>query len=263
MKALIKAADEIVIRELFEPTEDGLRLKYLLGVPKPGGQNLVDTLAQRWVSRVRDVADTASEAVASVLQDGPDMSQDNASAIRELIEDEAEESDGLAELVTSYWRNFRDRSDIMCRAASAGPRRVGRPRGKFETSASEREQFIKEVKRFTGNLREDFGKLVTPLVNGMRIAGPFFAATGGVALSLVRHGWFRPLRRNGERLHEDYTGALRTRGLRIDRRECEDTRSAANPLHQVLEAAATTGRNVKKLAIAFTIWMRWPARRGR
>ena len=36
MKALDEASDEVIIRELFEPTEDGLRLKYLLGSPQEG-----------------------------------------------------------------------------------------------------------------------------------------------------------------------------------------------------------------------------------
>ena len=251
MKALDQASDEIVIRELFEPTEDGLRLKYLLGVPKQGGQNPVDALAQRWVSLVRQVADTASKAVASILQDGADASQDSASAIRELIEDEAEESDGLAEIVTLMLEELRDRSDIdvpgsIRRTATGWP-----VAWKFEASASEREQFIKEVKRFTGNLREEFGKLLTPLVNGVRIAGPFFAATGGrrpvVLCDTVGFGHYAG---TASDLHEEYT-ALCERADCILIVESAKTSFSSNSLHQVLEAAATTG-HVKKLAIAFT-----------
>src|SRR5262249_14807479 len=99
MKALGQAGDDIIIRELFAPTEDGLRFKYLLGVPKLGGDNQVDRLAQQWVARVRQIAAAATAAVAAVLQDSADASQDSVAAIRELIEDEAEESEELAELV--------------------------------------------------------------------------------------------------------------------------------------------------------------------
>ena len=112
MKALGQASDDVIIRELFEPTEDGLRLKYLLGVPKLGGQNPVDQLANQWLSRVRQVTQAASAAVASVLQDGQDATQDNASAMRERIEDEAEESEGLAEIVSLMIEELRDRSEF-------------------------------------------------------------------------------------------------------------------------------------------------------
>ncbi len=251
MKALDQASDDIIIRELFEPTEDGLRLKYLSGVPKLGGQNSVDQLAQQWLTRVRQIAEAASVAVASVLQDGLDASQDNASAMRELIEDEAEESEGLAELVGLMIEELRDRSEIevpgnISRTATGWP-----SAWKFEASASEREQFIKEIKRFTGNTREEFGKLLTPLVNGVRVAGPFFASTGGrrplVLCDTVGFGHHAD---TASDLHEAYT-ALCDRADCILIVESAKTSFSSNSLHQVLEAAATTG-HVKKLAFAFT-----------
>lgn len=250
MKALDQASDAIIIRELFEPTEDGLRLKYLLGVPKLGAQNSVDKLAQQWLSRVRQVAEAASAAVASVLQDGLDASQDNASAMRELIEDEAEESEGLAEIVSLMIEELRDRSEIevpgnISRTATGWP-----TAWKFEASASEREQFIKEVKRFTGNAREEFGKLLTPLVNGVRAAGPFFTGTGRRPLVVCDTVGFGHHADTASDLHEAYT-ALCDRADCILIVESAKTSFSSNSLHQVLEAAATTG-HVKKLAVAFT-----------
>ena len=76
------------------------------GVPKPGGDSPVDQLAQRWVAAVREVGKAASAAVASVIGDEQAKASENASAIRELIEDEAEESDGLAKLVTEMAHDF-------------------------------------------------------------------------------------------------------------------------------------------------------------
>jgi hypothetical protein len=251
MKALDEATGDVIIRELFEPTEDGLRLKYLLGVPKLGGQSQIDELARQWVSRVRDIAETASKAVDSVLQHGVAASQDSASAIRELIEDEAEESLGLTELVTLVLEELRERSDIEVRGNISRTATGWPVAWKFEAAASERAQFIKEVKRFTGNVREDFGKLLTPLVNGVRIAGPFFAATSGrrpvVLCDTVGFGHYAG---TASDLHEEYT-ALCERADCVLIVESAKTSFSSNSLHQVLEAAATTG-HVKKLAIAFT-----------
>lgn len=251
MKALDDATDDTIIRELFEPTQGGLRLKYLLGVPKPGGQNQVDRLAQEWVSRVRQIAKAAAEKVAAVLQDELRTAPDPVSAMREVVEDEAEESEASAELVSLILEELRARSDIsvpgiITRTATHWP-----TAWKFEATAAERERFIKEVKRFTGNAHEEFGKLLTPLANGARIAGPFFGASGDrrpvILCDTVGLGHYAD---TASDLHEDYT-ALCERADCILVVESAKTAFSSNSLHQVLEAAATTG-HVKKLAIAFT-----------
>lgn len=251
MKTLDQTSDEFIIRELFEPTEGGLRLKYLLGVPRLGGQNSVDQLAQQWLALVKQVAEAAAAAVASVPQNHADASQENAAAIRERIEDEAEESEGLAEIVGLIIEELRDRSKIevpgnISRTATGWPTTWS-----FEASASERGQFIKEVKRFTGNTREDFGQLLTPLANGVRVAGPFFSGPGGrrplVLCDTVGFGHHAD---TASDLHEDFT-ALCDRADCILVVESAKTSFSSHSLHQVLEAVATTG-HIKKLTVSFT-----------
>jgi hypothetical protein len=251
MKALDQASDETVIRELFEPTEDGLRLKYLLGVPKPGGDGAVDRLADQWVATVRQIAQSASVAVNSVLDDQQGSTRESPGAIRELMEDEAEESEGLSRIVTEILEELRERSEIeapgtITRTATGWP-----VTWNFDALAPERERFINEVKRFTGNQREDFGKLLTPLANGLRVAGPFFTGTNGrrpiVLCDTVGFGHYT---NTASDLHEAYTELC-------DRVDCillvesAKTSFSSNSLHQALEATVTTG-HVKKLAIAFT-----------
>jgi hypothetical protein len=43
----------------------------------------------------------------------------------------------------------------------------------------DRKSFIKTVTRFSGNHARDFGRLLTPLVNGVRVAGPFIPIWNG------------------------------------------------------------------------------------
>ena len=211
----------------------------------------MDRLAEQWVAAVKQVADTASTAVASILDDEQGDTRENTGAIRELIEDEAEESEGLATIVSEMIEELRDRSEIevpgiITRTATGWPIAWN-----FEAFASERERFIKEVKRFTGNQREEFGKLLTPLVNGVRVAGPFFSGTNGrrplVLCDTVGFGHYA---NTASDLHEAYTELC-------DRVDCilvvesAKTSFSSNSLHQVLEATVTTG-HVKKLAVAFT-----------
>jgi hypothetical protein len=251
MKALDQTSDEFIIRELFEPTEGGLRLKYLLGVPKLGGQNSVDQLAEQWLALVKQVAEAAATAVASVPQNHADASQESAAAIRERIEDEAEESEALAEIVSLIIEELRDRSNIevpgnINRTATDWPTAWS-----FDASASERGRFIKEVKRFTGNTREDFGTLLTPLANGVRVAGPFFSGPGGRRpLILCDTVGFGHHADTASDLHEDFT-ALCDRADCILVVESAKTSFSSHSLHQVLEAVATTG-HIKKLTVAFT-----------
>lgn len=251
MRALDGADDELVIRELFEPIEDGLRLKYLLGIPKLSGDAPVDQLARRWVERARLIASAASREITSEIREGSEKVPENAGAVRERIEDEAEGSDGLAELVSEIVEELRERSEVqvpgqIARTATGWP-----ISWKFDASSIERERFIKEVKRFTGNQREDFGILLTPLVNGARIAGPFFSGTNSrrplVLNDTVGFGHYAD---TASDLNEAYAELC-------DRVDCilvvesAKTSFSSNSLHQVLEATVTTG-HVSKLAVAFT-----------
>lgn len=251
MKALDGAADEVIARELFEPTEVGLRLKYLLGIPKPSGDAPVDRLAQQWVTRARQVAKAASAAIAAVLANEPETIRESASAVREAIEDEAEESAELAAIVNEITEELRERSEVdvpgsISRTATGWPIAWN-----FETFASQRERFVKEVKRFTGNQREDFGRLLTPLVNGVRVAGPFFSGTNGRRpLVLCDTVGFDHYADAASDLNEAYAELC-------DRVDCilvvesAKTAFASNSLHQVLEATVTSG-HVNKLAVAYS-----------
>ena len=215
--------DEVILRELFEPTEDGLRLKYLLGIPKLSGEAPLDHLAQKWLARVRLIAEASSSAVASVLTDKSEKAREGAGAVRELIEDEAEESEGLADLVSEIIEELRERSEVevpgqIARSATGWPLSW-----KFQVLAAERERFITEVKRFTGNQREDFGTLLTPLVNGARVAGPFFSGTNDrrplVLCDTVGLGHYAD---TASDLNEAYAGAVRPGRLHPGNREREN-----------------------------------------
>lgn len=253
MKSLDQGTDEVILRELFEPTDDGLRLKYLLGVPKLGGAEAVDKLAQEWVGSVRKIAADASTLVHTALDETPDgLTQEARAAMRDLIEDEAEESAGMGELVSSMLEELRDRSKVPAPGSFSRTPTAWPETWTFEAGVNERERFIREAKRFTGNVREEFGNLLTPLVSGVRVAGQFYPKGDAPRLPLVlcdTVGLGHYAGTAGD-LQEAYTALF-------DRADCilvvESARTAFSSasLHQVLEAVATGG-HVKKLVVAFT-----------
>ena len=122
----------------------------------------------------------------------------------------------------------------------------------WEFSSYIREVFIKEILRFSSNHAPLFGRLLTPLVNGIRVKGPFFPA------------WDNELKQplvlvDGEGLGHtpDSSASLSTNLLRridaVDAVVLVD--NAAQPMQAApiaaLRALVRTG-NVKKLLMCFT-----------
>lgn len=171
-KVLEGAENTSILEELLMPVEDGLRLKYLLGSEK-------DALSQsvlQFVGEVRAIASSTQQQIEKELGDGPieAMRKEDQAAALDLIEAAAEESRQTDHLVNMIVEELRERSQITClgeisRTATGWPRTWT-----LELLPNERSKFINELKRFTGNTREHFGRLMTPLVSGIRVSGPFF-----------------------------------------------------------------------------------------
>lgn len=118
------------------------------------------SLTQTWVNQIRSVVDTHAQAVAVV--DSPDAP--------ELRTDAA----------FDHWAmQLRDQmlEQIRLRFAQI-------PDGQWEVDASgwptswtwsspDRADFLHRLRTFTGNEVKRFGELLTPLVNGVRVQGPF------------------------------------------------------------------------------------------
>ncbi len=139
----------------------------------------------------------------------------------------------------------------MLKAGSLKKTKQGWPIA-WEFSSPNRESFIKEILRFSSNHAPLFGRLLTPLANGIRVKGPFFPA------------WDNDLRQplvlvDGEGLGHtpDSSSSLSTNLLRridtVDAIVLVD--NAAQPMQAApvaaLRALVRTG-NVKKLLMCFT-----------
>lgn len=252
MKCLDGSGDEVILRELFEPTEEGLRLKYLLGHPKAGGESRIDNLASEWIARIRTIAAAAENSVNAVLRDAAkNTGNESKGVLREFIEDEAEDSPGMGELVSEILEELRERSKLLVqgnveRTATNWPKVWS-----FEAATNERASFIKEIKRFTGNARDEFGNLVTPLVGEVRISGPFFPTYGEkdplVLCDTVGFGHYASTAGD---LQEEYTALCENSDCILIVESAKTSFSSAS-LHQALEAATTSGYS-HKLVVAFT-----------
>ena len=132
------------------------------------------------VATVRRIAARAAEAIRGHL--GPVDTDVDQRALTELVEEEldrAVRNDAeFDELAKSLMEEIAKRFSAVENVGTLHKNRQGWPR-LWQWSCPDRSQFIRVVNRFTSNYAPLFGELLTPLVNGIRVQGPFKPAWCG------------------------------------------------------------------------------------
>jgi hypothetical protein len=101
------------------------------------------------------------------------MNPQDRSAALDLIEDQASGSDEYVELVSDVLDELRSKFDGIS-VGKFDKTTTGWPRAwTLRTPATDRDSFLEAVRYFSGISYRSWGKLLTPLVNGLRVQGPF------------------------------------------------------------------------------------------
>lgn len=188
--------DEIS-RKLLEHREQKFRLSYLLGNLSATDEDeeddeegdsldegaeeigiddgLIPELPFRlseFVAEIAEMAAVSRDELARELGVAPgDVAGEDRDAFEELLEDRLREHDGFHELVD------RIMEDVEARFAVLGDGRLEARSDDwpvaFAFDSEDRSQFIARVNRFSTNNARLFGRLLTPLVQGIRVAAPF------------------------------------------------------------------------------------------
>lgn len=124
------------------------------------------------VGRVRNLADTLGQPLLNTLGvNFADASPNDQDAALELLEAELVQSGIFSDLANDIIEEMLARVD-MVEAGRFERRKSGWPKHwTFETS--DRDDFIRQVRWFSSNYAPAFGRLLTPLVDGVRVSGPF------------------------------------------------------------------------------------------
>jgi hypothetical protein len=201
--------EDVVLRRLLEHHEQRFRLTYLLGSPatrKPAPdvtsnekEALTDDAAlgdeddedieevaevgeeershfqkrlQYFLSEALAVAQAIGPAVARSLDVDPkNLKPDDMDTFIELVEEAVAGNERARALVNEIVSEIESRFDLL-QAGEFERDRSGWPTlWYFETP--DRQAFIKTVNRFSSNYAPNFGKLLAPVVQGLRVAGPF------------------------------------------------------------------------------------------
>ena len=274
-------SDSDVLRSLLQHVDQRMRFNYVLGngpiseddldedkddldealdsseselAPEaPEGIDLEQTneLLIRCATRARELANNQGAKLKAELDPTDESDQ---RVVDELFE---EELDGLLRQDEKYHAiadELMDEIELRFSALASGSphkTRQGWPVS-WEFSSADRNTFIKEMLRFSSNHAPLFGALLTPLVNGIRVKGPFFPAWAGDSRQPV-------VIVDGEGLGHtpDSSSSLSTSLLRridiVDAVILVD--NAAQPMQAApvaaLRSLIRTG-NIKKLLMCFT-----------
>lgn len=276
------SADEKIIEELLNHDDQKFRLSYVLGswqkAKSPVSEDdwsfdgddadeigsavssedeLSDeerrgnqTALERYLDRVKALAGKVSIAISDDLgEDIQNLRGSDRDAAEDLFEEYVQHEPQFAEIVHDLLDGIRSRFDLI-EAGDLRRRRSGWPE-LWTYTTQDRSDFIRHVRWFSSNYAPQFGRLLTPLVDGVRVRGPLFPGFDDIQPRLVLL--------DGQGLgHTPESSSSVTTHIT---RRYQDVNvillidSAQNPMQAaplaVLRSVASSGHN-GKLAIAFT-----------
>lgn len=214
--------DKQIARCLLEHTQQRFRLSYTLGkvlVPTTddedededadGGETSEDAATETshvvtenerqqnserivdWIERCKAIA----AAVCADLEDETgdsmeDLALNDKDAFLQLVDERLQNNEAVKKIEDEVMDAVQERfqfleSEIVDRDSSGWPIR-------WQLTTTDRKLFLRQVNRFASNYEKLFGRLLTPLVDGIRVKGPFkpkgWAENGEIPLLVFLDG---------------------------------------------------------------------------
>lgn len=215
--AIVDAVDgdePLVARTFLEKSDMRFRLKYLLGdmdeqdtekdpytdegdeeiLPEGDDSSVVAANDRQrnavvvcdYIARMFSVAAKCKAIVEA--EHGPlaHMLPPDRTAALDLIEEQADASEDFLQLVSDILDELRTKFEAISAIGKFDKTTTGWPRAwAMKAAPDERSSFIAALRFFSGISDRSWGRLLTPLVNGMRVQGPFQAEWATIKPRLV------------------------------------------------------------------------------
>jgi hypothetical protein len=196
-----EADDREIRRKLLDHPNQRFRFSYVLGRGVRGvsdddvDDEYIDDDPQELELDAEVDLETTTRMIDQAVETLRDLVGDHAALVREEVgDDEADErvlnelieetldehlrtDDRFHETVDALFDEIEKRFDLLA-AGDINRNRQGWPVA-WTWNTDDRSRFFKVVTRFSSNYAPLFGTLLTPLVNGIRVAGPFSSAWPG------------------------------------------------------------------------------------
>jgi hypothetical protein len=195
---------KVIERKLLEHSEQRFRLSYLLGTlnsttgfyseneladesdfeeysEDPQKQSIEITPEERealhqqlknYIERIEKLSEKVFAECSNTLEfDHEKANKEEVESFYEILEDEIYSNDEFHQLVDEIMDDVETRFEFI----NKGTVEKEREWPAFWTFGTEnREEFIKTINKFSNNYAANFGRLLTPLVDGIRVSGPFY-----------------------------------------------------------------------------------------
>lgn len=200
-----RAADARIAKALLERSDMRFRLKYILGdwpeddldddpyadeessdaeesdsrgVAPRHAEKLVGNL-RGYITTIRGIAEGQKNDIEQARGALASLPPEERNKALDELQDLAEQSEPYAALVTEILDDLRERFDALA-IGRLIKSTTGWPRLWLANEIGAKEaEFLDSVRFFSGIDRADWGRLLTPLVNGIRVAGPFAPTWAG------------------------------------------------------------------------------------
>ena len=269
-----------IAQDLLNHKEQRFRLGYLLGSWLPGEQEAdeddwgeqvaikadeteldsatVPTAEERaemqqniedHIERICSLTESANASLSQELDESLEkLSGDDLEAAIELLLEQVEKLPNYSELVDTIAGQVLSRFDIL--KAGKLIKRGGWPE-KWTFRSSDRDEFIRQLRWFSSNHYQSYGRLLTPVVQGIRARGPFTPSCGGEIPRwvLIDGEGLGHTPESAASVSTHYTSRYRSVDVILLVDNAKQPMQAA-PL-SVLRSVAASGHQ-EKLAVAFT-----------
>lgn len=212
MEHLADGSDDDVAKRLLLHTEQRFRLSYLLGSfvgrdqveanQEPDEEGEPDSesealltpaertaLGEKLNGYIADIITLANATHNGLEGDLGGLSGENSTkdrdAFEELFEDELRKQETFGEIVDQILDDVTSRFNSFNEGLVRG--KDGWPK-QWSLQSKDRRTFIQTINQFSSNYAPNFGRLLTPLVEGIRVSGPFkpdWAKDGQIKLALI------------------------------------------------------------------------------
>ena len=200
-----KGADEAtVLRRLLEHVNQRFRFNYVLGNGPKAASSIPDfddeeekieedaeavsvedfgavdvaatnDLLSRTVAQLREMANRLNEQLQADLNADDD---EDMRVVEEIFEEELDSllrgDKTFREITEALMKEVEKRFDLLPQDSITRTRQGWPLYWKGEWPIENRSEFLTSILRFSSNSARLFGRLLTPLVNGVRVAGPFY-----------------------------------------------------------------------------------------
>ena len=132
---------------------------------------LLNTLTS-YITRVRQIANIQADSLRSQLDISIEGSSvEDQAAFYELLEEALQDDEAYGELVEDIINDVESRFSHLSKGELVKSETEWPSYWTFSTG--DRTEFIQTIRTFSSNYAPSFGRLLTPLVEGIRVSGPF------------------------------------------------------------------------------------------